>query len=412
MKFLPSFLLILFFFASVFAYGQEINGYILNNNDEKTECFVHNNGIREASSANKYKYRLPGEKEFKEMDLDKIKEFAIYDEVKCVRELIQTDASDNRIKREEEAYQEPELDQGHAYLYVLYEGPLASLYTYYNEGKIFYYYRVREASIELLYYKKYQVEVATGVVEKIIVNNAYKDQLAQAFNIEDEKALQKLSYTKNSLIRFFDNYHKQNREQGKNLVIGAPKPRIIVRGLLNGNTFSAKIQGNSATHYVFFKQEKSVGYGLEVEYNFAFNRNKFSVFAGGNYATYFSDYSDYVNAGIDHDGYIWDYYSIDIPFGVRYYGRLFPKTRIFVEAGLSPHIILDKSELFMNSPYEYSFDSATKGMFGVGVSYGRLALETRFFTKNNVTQSLAWRGSKLSQWTVSVQYDIFQHTLK
>ena len=206
--------------------------------------------------------------------------------------------------------------------------------------------------------------------------------------------------------------HKQNREQGKNLVIGAPKPRIIVRGLLNRNTFSAKIQGNSATHYVFFKQEKSVGYGLEVEYNFAFNRNKFSVFAGGNYATYFSDYSDYVNAGIDHNGYIWDYYSIDIPFGVRYYGRLFPKTRIFVEAGLSPHIILDKSELFMNSPYEYSFDSATKGMFGVGVSYGRLALETRFFTKNNVTQSLAWRGAKLSQWTVSVQYDIFQHTLK
>ena len=88
MKFLPSFLLILFFFASVFAYGQEINGYILNNNDEKTECFVHNNGIREASSSNKYKYRLPGEEEFKEMDLDKIKEFAIYDEVKCVRELI------------------------------------------------------------------------------------------------------------------------------------------------------------------------------------------------------------------------------------------------------------------------------------------------------------------------------------
>lgn len=406
MKFLPSLLLILFFFASVFAYGQEINGYILNNNDEKTECFVRNNGIREAS--NNYEYRLPGEKEFNEMDLAKIKEFAIYNEVKCVRELIQIDASDDRIKREEEAYQEPKLDQGHAYLNVLYEGPLASLYSYYNEGKTFYYYRVGEASIELLYYKKYQLEV----VDKNIVNNAYKGQLAQAFNIEDEKALQKLSYTKNSLIRFFDNYHKQNREKGKNLVVGDPKPRIIVRGLLNGNTFSAEIQDNSETRNVFFKEEMSVGYGLEVEYNFAFNRNNLSIFAGGNYATYFSDYSDYINAGIDHDGYIWDYYSIDIPFGVRYYGRLFPKARIFVEAGLSPHIILDKSELVMNSPYEYSFDSATKGMFGVGVSYGRFAVETRFYTKNNVTQNLNRRGSNLSQWTVSVQYDIFQHTLK
>lgn len=410
MKFLPSFLLILFFFASVFANGQEMNGYILNNNDEKTECFVRNNGIREAS--NNYKYRLPGEKEFNEMDLAKIKEFAIYDEVKCVRELIQIDASDDRIKREEEAQQEPELDQGHAYLNVLYEGPLASLYSYYNEGKTFYYYRVGEASIELLYYKKYQLEVATGVVEKNIVNNAYKDQLAQALNIKDEKALQKLSYTKNSLIRFFDNYHKKNSEQGKNLVIGDPKPKIIVRGLLNGNTFSAEIQNYSDTEYAFFKEEMSVGYGLEVEYNFAFNRNKFSVFAGGNYATYFSDYSDFTNGSADRDKYIWDYYSIDIPFGVRYYGHLFPKARIFVEAGLSPHIILDKSELFMGSDYEYSFDSATKGMFGVGLSYGRFAVETRFYTKNNVTQNLNRRGSNLSQWTVSVQYDIFQHTLK
>ncbi|MGQ8335453.1 hypothetical protein ACUNWD_02810 [Sunxiuqinia sp. A32] len=404
-----NFLLATYLLLSIVSYGQKVNGYIINNDGARTECIVTNTGVWEAVDS--YEYRIPDEKTFNAMDLAKIKEFGIYNEVKCVRELIQIDRSDERIKRAEDAQKEPKWDEGHAYLNVLYEGELASLYSFYEEGKTYFYYRTGPSTIELLYHKKYLVEVTPGLVENTIENNTYKQQLIQAFKIEDESKLRKLTYTKNSLVRFFDNYHKEHFQVGENMVASNPKPRITVRALLNRNSFSSSIQDFNDSELVYFKEEKSLGYGLEVEYNFAFNHNRLAVFAGANYASYYSDYTDYL-LRTTHDGYIWDYYSIDIPFGVRYYLQLFPKGRIYAEMGASPNFILDKSELILNSDFSYSFDSAIKTFFGIGLSYGRLAIETRLFSDNNITQNLYKRGSKQKQWTVSVQYDIFRHTFK
>ncbi|MCK3682668.1 hypothetical protein [Maribellus sp. YY47] len=399
-----SFFLVLFLLLSVMSYGQKINGYILNNKGEKNECFLRNIGSGE--STGKYEYSLPGENIFHLMDLAKIKEFAIYNQVKCVRELIQIDVSPNRIRNAKEIEKGPELDEGHAYLRVLFEGKLGSLYAYYDQGNTFYYYRVRQSTIELLYHKQYQMEIATGVVETSR-DDTYKEQLAQAFHIQEERTLQKLSYTKNSLVQFFENYHKAHNASGENIAKNDSKPIFTVRGVLNSNSFSSRMQDLGDTEFVSFKAAQSFGYGLEVEYNFAFNRNKLAVFGGANYASYYSDYSDH-SIQVTHDGYKWDYYSMDLPVGLRYYGHLFPGGRLFLEVGFCPQIILDNSELFLNSNHTYRFDSSAKEMFGAGFSYGRFALAGRVFTTNNVTQNLYKRGSKLKQWTISVQYDIFR----
>ncbi|MFV0593890.1 MAG: hypothetical protein ACK5M7_21130 [Draconibacterium sp.] len=401
-------LLLVFLLLSVMAHGQKRNGYIVNNNGERTECFLRNNGSRE--STGKYVYRLPDETTFSPMDLAKIKEFAIYNQVKCVRELIQIDVSRDRIKNAKEAEKAPELDEGHAYLKVLYEGKLASLYSYYDEGNTFFYYRVGQSTIELLYYKQYKVEVASGIVETNIENNTYKEQLAQAFHIEDENELKKLTYTKNSLVQFFENYHKENNVSGENITVNDSKPILTVRGIVNSNQFSTKMQDLGDSEFVTFKGSQSFGYGLEVEYNFAFNRNKVAVFAGGNYASYYSDYSDH-SVLFTHDGYIWDYYSIDLPVGMRYYGHLFPKGRLFFELGFCPQVILGKSELYLNASQPYRFDSSSKVLFGAGFNYGRFSLAARIYTTGNVTQNLHKRGSELKQWTVSAQYDIFRSSL-
>lgn len=403
------FFCIVFLLFSAICFGQNTNGYVVNNKGEITQCFLHNNGVSE--STGEYVYRLPSEKTFNPVDIAKIQEFAVVNQVKCVRELIQIDVTPNRIKNAKEAEQMPEFDEGHAYLKVLYEGDLASLYSYYNEGITFFYYRVGQSSIELLYYKEYLVEVASGVVESRIKNNRYKEQLREALQIQDESKLKKLSYTKNSLVKLFENYHKEQAAIGRNNTKNDTKPVFKVRGGITANHFSAKMQDVGDAAFVAFKESNSIGYGLELEYSFAFNRNNLAVFAGGNYASYYSDYSDH-SIRSTHDGYIWDYYSIDLPVGLRYYDQLFPKGRLLFELGYCPHIILDKSELFLKSDRPNEFSSASNVMFGAGVSFGRLYVIGRLFSKNNITQNLYKRGSEQKQWSISVQYDIFTITGK
>jgi len=166
------------------------------------------------------------------------------------------------------------------------------------------------------------------------------------------------------------------------------------------------VQDQDAALLVTFSTETSIGMGIEAEYVFAFNNYKWSVFAEGNYYSYFSDYSDnsYNN---NHEGYIADYKTIEVPLGINYYAHLNQDHRLFVKAGFAPHFVLNKSGIQFASDVRYDFASSTRSFAAVGYCYKRWSGEARFYTTQNLTQNLYSRGSDYKQISFRLTYAFF-----
>ena len=397
--------ILLILLSNMSVYGQKINGYIVKNDGERIECHVLNSGNEEATTF--YVYILPGNTKSQKMDLATIKEFGIGNEQKFIREFIQIDISSDRIKRAEEAEKGPEIQEGHGYLKVLYEGPRASLYSFYDEGRTFFYYKVRESNITLLYYKQYEVEVASGVIQNIIIDNTYKEQLSTAFEPEDPKTIKRLSYTKKSLVRFFETVNQEEVGSTPTLYkkISQGYFRANLSGDLNFNKY--RIQNLDYSQKLTFTQETSFAYGVEFEYIIPYNNHRWGLFLGAYHSTYQSDKASKVgdNNLIDFEIY---YKAFDFPMGISLNVPISKNVNVFSKAGFVPQIIMESSYLTLGSEYRYTFESVGSAVFAAGIRVGRFSAEYRYYTNRNITQNLYNRGSSLTQSSILVGVSLFQ----
>lgn len=391
----------------LYAFGQKNfnRGYIVDNANVKTDCWIQNVGNAESSSG--YVYRLNEKSEITAVLLAKIKEFGTKKDFKCIRALIAVDISNGNISRPEDAGKGPEWDEGHAYLKVLVEGELATLYSYFTEGKKLFYYSVGDSTIQPLQHKEYNLEVAYGVVEKIY-DNSYREQLMENVACGDTKKLETLAYTKKSLIKYFEDFHKCKDADIYTYELSQhQKGKFALKAGVSFNRMDMSAKDLKAGSSIFFTKESSIGYGIEAEYVFAFNNYKWSVFTESNYYNYYSDYSTN-SYNSNHDGFVVDYSTIEIPIGVCHYMYLNPENRFFVKVAYVPHIILDGSNIKFNSEATYELAAAPRTFAGIGYSYKRLNCEARFYSKQNITQNLYQRGSDYSQFSVRLSYTLLK----
>lgn len=401
------FAVVVLLFASA-ATGQSsfVKGYIVDNANNKTPCWIRNIGA--AESAGNYEYRFEEKGDIFPVSLAKVQEFGIDNKLKCIRALIPVDVSDERILRLEEAEKEPEWDQGHAYLKVLFEGELACLYSYFSEGKELFYYRLREGAIQPLYYKEFRLELNPGIVEKTVKNNAYREQLKRDLPCPDTASMASMSYTRKALLGYFKNCHDYQQAAYVIPEYSLPQKGKFVLGFaLSANKMEMSVQDQDAALLVTFSPENSIGFGLEAEYVFAFNNHKWSLFAEGNYYSYYSDYSDnsYNN---NHSGYVVDYKTIEIPVGINYYAHLNQQHRIFIKAAVAPHFVLADSGIQFGADVGSECSSSTRSFVALGYSFKRLSCEARFYSTQNLTQNLYNRGSDYKQMSFRVSYALLK----
>ena len=392
--------------SSMSVYSQKINGYIVKNDGERIECHVFNSGNEEATTF--YMYILPGNSKSQKMDLAAVKEFGLDNGQKFIRELIQIDVSSDRIKRAEEAEYLPEFQEGHAYLKVLYEGPRASLYSYFDEGRMFFYYKVRESNIALLFYKQYRVEVDGGHIKEIIVDNTYKEQLSTAFKPDDPKMMKRLTYTKKSLMRFFETVNQAEVGSAPILYkkISQGYFRANVSGGLNFNNYL--IQNLDYSQVIVFPQKLSFTYGLEFEYILPYNKHRWGLFLGANHSSYQS--SDASKVGNDNlTDFEINYKAFDFPMGISLNVPVYKNISVFSKVGFVPQLITESSYLTLGAKdYHYAFESVGSAVFTAGVRVGRFSAEYRYFTNRNITQNIYSRGSTLAQSSILVGVSLFQ----
>ena len=179
-------------------------GYIVNNKNEKTYCLIRNVGQEESTA--KYQYKLKNEKEIHDMELSKIAEFGIENEMKCIRELIAVDMASETIKNVNDTV--ASWVEGHAYIKLLVEGELATLYSNYDHGRPLFFYSYGNSPVEPLVYKKFSVEVAPNVVSQYIYNNTYVQQLEDNLSCGTPVESRKISYSKKDIVNYFIDFHK------------------------------------------------------------------------------------------------------------------------------------------------------------------------------------------------------------
>ena len=383
-----------------------VEGYIVNNNHQKTDCLIRNFGNAESSL--KYEYQLKADKKIEKIELSKIEEFGVENEMKFVRELIKIDVAPKRITRLKDTVNRTKWEEGHGYLRILVEGKLASLYVYYDQGENLFYYKVGNSKIEPLIYKEYSLEMSPGIVEQTLTNKAYIGQLQQNMPCRDADEVKKVSYTKKDLVKYFINYHIcKGVEHNDFKSTQTKKGSFRFKLGTNLNWIKMGAENNSDHLRIVFPEKSIQGFGAEAEYLLAFNNYKWSLFAESNYYSYQTDYSD--NAlNSDHDGYVVDYKTIEFPLGITYYLNINSNHRFFVRGAFVPHLILSSSYILFHSPYQYKFAPSSRMMFSVGYNYRRLAMEYRYYTTQDITQNLYKMGSDLSQSSLRLSFILFR----
>lgn len=398
----------LFLLLTLFSYSQINfnNGYIITNNHERTDCQIRNIGQEETTS--KYQYRLINDKQINNIELSKIEEFGIDNQLKCIRELIYIDMSPEVIRSVKDTISQWE--EGHAYLNTLVESNSASLYSYYDYGKPLFFYSIDNGAIKPLVYKMYTVEVSPNVTGQILYDNTYKEQLKEDLNCNLQTDFRKITYSKKSLVKYFTDYNKcvgadyavYNFSQAKKGIL-AFKPGISY----NVMNFTIEEFSDALPNTVFSK-EGSLGFGAELEYIFPFNRYKWSVFTEANYYTYSSNVVDNFMSPSDYEGFETSYKTLEFPVGINHYLNIDSKHKLFVKAAFVPHMIFKESYIAFSDAYKSDLSTSSRIFIGAGYNYDRLGLEFRYYSKQNLTMNIFKRSSEFSHISMRLYYTLFR----
>ena len=403
-------LLLTIAFFSINSYSQSTfeKGYFINNNDQKTECLIKNNDWK--SNPSSFEYKVSENSEIITTDIKSAKEFGIYTFSKYVRSLVKLDKSSENIN-DLSTEKEPAFVEEVLFLKVLVEGK-SNLYYYSDSNLQRFFYNKESATIEPLVYKKY-----LPTPYRIEENNQYKKQLWIDLKCPTigVNSVENLRYQKNSLTNFFVEYNncnnsevvKYERQEKKDLF------HLTLNAHLNRSSLSLYNSTFTRNKTTEFGPEMSLGFGVEAEYIFPFNNNKWSVFVEPTYQYFNSE-------KITDDFYFPEkkivstvaYSSIEVPIGIRHYFFLKNKSKkLFVNAAyvfdfnFKSTLELYKLDSYYNSLVVSSLNNMA---FGVGYKFkDKYRVETRYETSRNIIGSYIQWTSSYSTFSLLFGYSLF-----
>lgn len=262
---------------SVQAYSQ-INfekAYFIDKNDVRTDCFIRNNDLYKSPKS--FIYKLNEEdSNFITANIDNVKEFVINNKIKYVKCLVKIDMSTANLNKLSES-SEPEWEEKTLFLRVLIEGG-ATLFEYKDEFVRRYFYKLNDAPIEQLIYKKFFVKNSSET--NSAVNNDFQKQLWINMNCGNEttKKVMKLEYNTSNLSKYFEEYNNCRNYNYTNYIGKATTGSINfkLKGGINLSTLENSDTKRAKTEY--FGDKLFPRFGAEFEYVTPFNRNKWSVY--------------------------------------------------------------------------------------------------------------------------------------
>ena len=364
------FRLLTLFFVSVlsvncFAQIRFDKGYFINNSGETVDCLIRNVAWR--NNPTQFQYKLAEEGQIQIAGLESVKEFGILGESKYVKFVGDIDRSSESLSDMSSDF-EPSFQKEELFLKVVIEGK-ASLYEYRDGNLTRYFFGMQNSEISQLVYKSYLTSE-----NRALKNKQYKKQLQEKLTCEgiSLNAISELEYDKKELVRLFIDYNDCinaefndfSKENDQGIFKYRFKPGFQSASLSLERT--GQYQTARQAYKLNFGSEKRLSFGVEIEYVFPFNKNKWSVIIQ---PTYLSPYKSEKEIEVDNESVTAKYSSIDIPLGIRHYFFLNDVSNIFVSASYVMNTTLGNSKFDFEQSEDLIFKRGANLMFGLGFTY-------------------------------------------
>jgi len=378
-------------------------GYFIDNDGNQTECLIKN--MAWDSNPTEFSYKLVLDGNVAKNNIQNVKEFCVYNQIKCLRFEVDIDRSSMDPNRLSE-HRVPQWSKEILFLQVVIEGD-AILYLYKDGKMVKYFYSTKDIQPKQLVYKKYFKEdkVTTAV------NKRYQNQLWTDLKLDGStmSSVTNVSYKVSSLSNYFKKY---NGQMGNGFV----EHKNSIKG--DGAKFNLKIQAgisNSELTLSNSRSGKSISYGsdmdyrlgMEVEMMLPFNKNKWAFYIDPSFVKYNSaakiyDYygnPEYLEARIS---------SIKVSFGLRYYLYINNKSKLFISINVPYH---QNFNTLIEVPFDDELDVTGRSLtligVGLGYTYERFSLQFRRDPERSVLEASAFWGEEMSDYSLTLSYRLF-----
>jgi len=370
-------------------------GYFINNDGKRTECFIKN--LDWKNNPTEFQYKLAENDEIKTASLSTVQEFGVSVSIKFIRYTVNIDRSSSSLASMSYS-KEPDFTKEQLFLKVLVEGK-ASLYSYEDRSAERYFFRVDESEVEQLIYKPYRISnTETGV------NNKYKEQLYMRLKCSEisTRAIENTDYRKSHLINLFVTYNTCSNSRFTNYNEKVKRDAFNLT-LRPGMTFASLSIGNSQLNNIGgdFNNEATFMVGVEAEFILPFKWGKWTLITEPTYQYYTSE-EMFATRKVQVD-----YKYIQIPIGVRHYFISRSVSKAFVNALYVWDFSLDSSVKY-ESIAELEIGGANNFAVGLGYKHNnKYSLEVRYFTSKEIITNYAFWNSDFKSFSIIVGYTLF-----
>jgi hypothetical protein len=366
-------LVLTFISSTTFAQTKFEKGYFIDNQDVRTECLIKNTEWNDTPT--EFEYRL-NESDKSQIKKDyEVKEFE-FGTSKYISANVAIDITSDRI--DQISYnKEPKFETRRIFMKVLTEGTSKLYYFGKNEFQRFFF-STKDGIVQQLVHKRYYIN---SNQQDIAYNNYFRQQLWVNVKCENttEKDVEKLSYTKSDLIRYFesiDTCKGEKKEESK---------REESKGSFNlkASVFFGQHGLNIDSGFQYshdFGSKSYVTFGAEGEYILPIRNNKWSLILEPTYNSYEKKETDGEELSVESK-------YIMLALGGRHYLFLNDNAKIFFNVVVNYQQISKSSHISSTetgNSESLEFRSTNIHMaFGAGFNYQRFYMEFRYHITTN-----------------------------
>lgn len=367
-------------------------GYFIDEDGQQTTCLIKNADWQHNPS--RFEYKLSESASTQEADISFVKEFGIDNFSKFIRARVQIDRSSDKLGALTND-RNPIFEEKQLFLAVLIEGK-STLYRYKELELERYFYRVGEAPIEQLIYKKF----ITGN-NSIGENNGFRGQIWNDVSCPEMKReeIERLRFLRKELVRIFITYNECQATEFINFEAKQQRDKayISIRPRLNYASMTTQNTNLLGEEKIIFENKLGIGVGLEAEFVLPFNKDKWALLVEPTFQRFHSSgritdvptiFGGEINA-------TYQYISMEVPMGIRHYFYLNDDSNLFVNASyvldLTLQALLEGTLFNGNSAFSPTEKSASSENFAFGLGYKKFdkySLEMRYQTDRTVIANL------------------------
>lgn len=360
-------------------------GYFITNGGERKQVFIQNTDWIENPVS--FKYRTTEDEDPKTQTIQNVREFGLENGVRFIKHAVLIDRSSDVLNSAMSSVRNPSFTVETLFLKSLIEGK-ADLYLYESGDLRRFFFNVDDGPVEQLVYKKFQTDS-----RHIATNNDFRYQLKKEMQCTTLSGSEtdRLKYRSTDLYGFFLKYNQCSDPEyvhQKTYMKRNGKFNLAVRPRVNYASLSLS---NAATNRfdTDFQKQFTFGAGIEAEYVFPFNNNKWAVTVEPTYQYYKADTVVIRNAGTGYDTHnarSVEYNSVEMHFGLRHYMFLNTDSKMFINATFAMELPLGDSIIRLEETITQPLKTSLPVTLGVGYKYrDRYSAEFRYYTPRSIT---------------------------